>query len=492
MFLLAAGVSCISPAVKDIPFPEDQYFTDGDQTLLLRDYDPEENTLPGNTDGSDRKRKQEKRERVPEQAVSQNLNSSNAPDDKGRPVRTDFFGAELIREIVNIEGADITRITLRGNATVVHNKTVLRAPSIRIDGGSIGLLTGGITVEDKESGTIIRAARADYSRQEQKVVLSGLPSITARMDDGRTALITSVKMIQDLAQKTSYLEGDLRIIHEKSTLIGDKGIFHNDTKLLEIEKNSVFIGPDHYLSGKRILYSMEARTLDIADHPVVLLRSDDTDILPVGNPADSEEDEALPEKKKEKVTAAVSAENIRYTMKTDYNPEPKLEMLGSVVITRKGFTLKAPSLKTEGESLRYFTGRESVDVTDLDQNVRMRSQVMIYDRENSFMRMEENGQIDFLDKETKEITGNLKAAVIETDMKERITRARGGVRLSNAEYTATAEQAYYKESDKVIILEGNPGLESGKSTVYSEKILIYPETGQIKMESGLRGQFSRD
>ena len=96
--------------------------------------------------------------------------ASDRPDRQGRPVTTVFSGAELIREVGEDEdGFETVRITIRGGATIRHDKIVITANRMVVEDGVRGKLEGRVRVYDRESGVRVYGARADYVREEQLV-----------------------------------------------------------------------------------------------------------------------------------------------------------------------------------------------------------------------------------------------------------------------------------------------------------------------------------
>ena len=95
--------------------------------------------------------------------------------DRGREIVTRFYGAELIRQRIYINGKPEWRIQLRGNATIRHGNVLIRAPSITIDAGKYGKMTGGVQIYDSDNGIFIRAAQGVYNRDKETVQLLGWP-----------------------------------------------------------------------------------------------------------------------------------------------------------------------------------------------------------------------------------------------------------------------------------------------------------------------------
>ncbi len=425
------------------------------------------------------------------------------PDRKGRSVRTFFYGRELIRERVVVNGAEVTRITLKGSATIRHQNMILQAPRIVLEGGEVGRLSGGVRIVDRENDLVIQSYRAHYSRSQQKVTLEGMPRLTVRRKNEKPSVATSDRMERDLAEKISYLKGDVRIFHEGLVLLADEGRHEDKKQRFILEHDPVAISPGNYLSGKRMVYDTTSREVIFEEEVVFYSRSG---VTPDFQGSDGSVPKLIPlekfarrggrfsrnekeEEKKEGEKAPTILTSDRLVYRNPRREEPEMEITGNVRMTRgESFTLTAPHLISTGKNFQVIRADQGVDMVDREQKIHVVGGLMLYDRQEQKIRLEQEPRMDFLG-EGEEVTGSLSGAVIESDRRENLTMARGSVVLTGKDYRATGELATYHEAAGVVVLEGYPGLEKGNSVVHSEKIMIYPDKNRVLLMNRIRGSF---
>lgn len=464
---------------------------------------------PDETDENDPVKKEEPGEpgpsgpQPPKTAVS-----DNRPDEKGRPLRTDFYAGTLVREKIDdpTTGQPMVRLSLLGGATILHEKTSLRSPRIVMDGGDRGMLRGGVFVEDKENNLTIRSRNADYLRSKQEVTLTGNPILTVKQENGSTARITCDRIRHDMAESITYLQGDVRIFHGENTLLADRGRYLNSTKIFIIDTDPLVMSNDSYVTGKEIQYLMEQKQLAVDSTVAFYLR---------GN---APEEEKKPEQtgtsypdlftfartggraflnrktdggnqeSKEKSTHIITGDRMNYNLKTDER-EAEFQLSGNVQITGEDFELQSPFIHTTGDNMNFIVADRGVDILDRDGGARVHGKNLSFDRDKKIMRLEEDILMEFLDDKTGEVNGTMTAAVIVSELESKVTTARGNILIQNQDFEAKAETARYDNAVGIVILEGNPELTRGGSTVQSEKIYIYPDKGKVLLLNGIRGSF---
>ena len=203
--------------------------------------------------------------------LPKNTVTDNSATDRRKSVVTHFYAAELIREPVVIDNKPGFRIVLRGNATIVHDSTTLKAPLIYLDPGNEGRLLGGVTVFDAEQGMTLYAQEGTYSRSKETLSIEGLPRIQIKRANEKPVIATTSLIRRDLAEKKSYLDGDVRIHGEKWSLLADQAILSDDTGIMTLEKEPIMIGRDIYLSGGNIQYYTQQKRIVLSDQPFARL-----------------------------------------------------------------------------------------------------------------------------------------------------------------------------------------------------------------------------
>ncbi|MBX7057435.1 MAG: hypothetical protein K1X75_05170 [Leptospirales bacterium] len=414
-------------------------------------------------------------------------------DRRGRPLTTIFSGAELLREIIERDGAEVVRITIQGGAQIRHNRIEISAARMVIEGGESGRLEGGVTVIDRDSGARLRAAQAVYSRSEQIVQLIGNPQLLSSPAGQQPALLTCTAMKRDLAGRTTSLDGDVRIHQDQWTIVGDRAVYEDATRILTMANAPMIFGRTQFLTGDQLTYNTASREAGL-DGRAIFLSSDRPDTAPAIVAADDQTvDEFLRsggELQRSAVAAevgptALSADSIRYAPAAGAGVRTIAE--GQVLITRAGMRIATPAVSAYGRDLALVHTDRGVEMLDRNENISVRAGVMEYDRQLQRLRLEGSPEIGFLRPGSAEVQAALRGAAIERSFAEHRTTAYGSVEIQREEYRATGELANYFEEQGVIILEGDPSIRSGVSRIHSEKILFYPETNRILLYNRIRG-----
>ncbi|HBS06376.1 MAG TPA: hypothetical protein DEA96_15515, partial [Leptospiraceae bacterium] len=389
--------------------------------------------------------------------------------DRGREIVTRFYGAELIRQRIYINGKPEWRIQLRGNATIRHGNVLIRAPSITIDAGKYGKMTGGVQIYDSDNGIFIRAAQGVYNRDKETVQLLGWPYMRIKKPGQETTHITCVKMERDLAEKIAYLKEDVRIHHSDYNILADKASYTDAKEMIEIPDNPRILGKGEYLTGDRILYYtgeekaiLEGKTLYATYEPETITVPNLENYARLNGPlrekaieeARKEAEkrgETLPDPDAEQkkptgpVLQVLSADRIEHLFADKKNPVTKIT--GNVIFTDPTRELRSPALVGTGPSMAVLSTDQGVEFIDKEENIRVKSREMEYKRQEQFLTLTGDPLVEFLDEETGEVTGTLTGAFIERDFQAEVTLARGNVELNRGEDRARGEIARYEEKD---------------------------------------------
>ncbi len=433
--------------------------------------------------------------------VGGNVIVDERPDRKGRPVRTYFYGAELIREKVEIDGVPVTRVSIVGGATIQHQGVYIMAPRIELVAGQKGRCVGGVTVRDPQNGVTIRALSADYDRSAQRVDRGGLPYLVARRGNATPTLVTTTAMVRDLAKNESILEGDVRIIHGEFTVLGDRGRLIDSENRLVLEDNPMILGRDQFFAGKHLIYYLNQKEIHLDGDIIQLGRQVENVVVesapePVAPRIVSLEvfargggripaPETAPRTERRVIDSVLSARRIIYRFPD--GGERVTEVEGDVLLTRGDLLIQTPSLLADGNDFARIHTEKGVFMHDRKENIQVRAGTMEYARREETLRLEGDPQIDFFKKDSAEKTATLFGAVIERDFKSGRTQARGDVRIVRDTYTASGELATYHEDEDVVILEGDPRLKDRGGEISCEKVLLYPKKNRVLLLNRITG-----
>lgn len=415
-----------------------------------------------------------------------------AEEKPGRLVRVQIYGDELIREEVDVGGVPVKRTTLRGNAVVLHNTVRIRAPLIVLEAGLKGVCTGGVRIEDDQNGLVVYAARADYDRAAQTVVLSGSPGMVSSGRNRKPAHLTSTQMVRDMASSVSTLEGDVRIYSDGWTILAKGARFEDKEKRIDMEDWPVVFGRGQYLTGSVLHYFTEAKKLSF-EGGTLNLRSGDEETQTEKKPPTLEQHVRRGDSESEgglegNGPSALSSDSIVHDFSD--RDKPRTTVKGNVLFTRDQLRITAPSLESIGRSGEYLVASEGVESVDRRQNLRIVAGRMVYERTSRNLRLEKEPRIDFLDKDSAETTGSLSGALIERNFETKETIAQGGVRLVQSGVTAVGQRAVYREDTGALLMEGEPGIEQAQGKIRCEKIVYYPEKRRLILLNRIRGELA--
>ena len=430
--------------------------------------------------------------------------------DRGREIVTRFYGAELIRQRIYLNGKPEWRIQLRGNATIRHGNVLIRAPSITIDAGKYGKMTGGVQIYDSENGIFIRAARGVYNRDKETVQLLGWPYMRIKKPGQETTHITCVRMERDLAEKIAYLKEDVRIHHSDYNILADTASYTDAKELIEIQENPRILGKGEYLTGDKILYYtgeekavLEGKTLYATYEPeTIIVPNLETYARTHGPLREKALEEArkeaerrgetLPDpdaKEKKKPSGPVlqilSADRIEHLFADKKNPVTRIT--GNVIFTDPTRELRSPALVGTGPSMAVLSTDQGVEFIDKEESIRVKSREMEYKRQEQFLTLTGDPLVEFLDEETGDVTGTLTGAFIERDFQAEVTLARGNVELNRGEDRARGEIARYEEKEGYLEFIGNPRIYRDGSWIQCSLVRMYPDQDRIVFEKNIQG-----
>lgn len=423
----------------------------------------------------------------------ENIIEEKTQDSSGRLVRVQIYGDELIREEVEVNGIPVKRTTLRGNAVVLHNGVRIQAPLIVIEGGVRGACTGGVVIADPTNGMSIYAERGDYDRQAQTVILSGFPRMVSEGKGRKPAVLTSGRMVRKMADSVSVLEGDVRIATEGWTIVGENAVFADKDKKIDLPGDPMIFGNGQFITGNTLSYFTEERKL-VLHGDIVNIRREDNSIVADKKQPTLEQYVRSGERDNRDLDISgpgtLTADEITHDFKDKENV--KTIVRGNVLFTREGLRIAAPSLESIGSSATHLIAREGVDSTDHKQNLHITAGKMVYERASRMLKLEQDPKIEFLKKDSVEVTGSLSGALIERNFETKQTIARGNVRLVQSDVTAVGQKAVFQEDTGAVVIEGEPGIEQEKGIIRCEKIVYYPEKKRLLLMNRIRGSLAKD
>ena len=449
-------------------------------------------------------------------------------------VTTEFYAAELVRESVVIDNKPGFRLTLRGGATIIHDDTVLKAPTIYLDPGNEGRLVGGVTVINREQGVTLRAESGSYSRANEFVKIEGLPQIEISRSGDKPVFATTSLIRRDMAEKKSYLDGDIRMHGEKWSLLADQAILSDDTGIMVFEKQPIVIGRDIYLSGGDIQYLTREKKIVLTDRPFARLMmiekgkspsplkpetqaylkglpsNTDPKTLPpeiqeelrkAAEKVQAQKDEADSQRKNDSQQGRVTADDeserrVEYNLSAGqieyiFGDTTQAILKDQVLITSEVRILSGDEFRMSGQGLSIIEADRGVKMIDNKEKMEITARKMRYDTKKKWLWLSGSPVVELYEKQSiatvPVLRARLEAAVIERDMDNEVTLARGSVHLKRKQEEAIAEIAELNEKDQTMNLLGRPFLLRGSLWVRCKKIQMLSNPDRIVFEEDVSG-----
>lgn len=425
-------------------------------------------------------------EKIPPNAVKETTKSKT-----GRNIDTYFYGSELIRQTVYLNGKKTSRITLRGNATIKHGGVTIRAPVAVVDGGVKGYLRGGVTIYDQESGIRLTAATGTYDRESETVRLTGSPYLLSQKKGQKPTRITCQRIERDLAEKKAYLKGDVRIHHQGWNVLASEAVYTDETSTVVMDKNPVILGVEEFMTGNLLSYNTDTKEI-ILDGKAFYssMNSEEND------PPGLEEFARSPKRQSlYPGVQSVSSDRMKYNFAD--SKKPKLDIVGEVIFTDDYRLMFAPEFRASGDKMNHIEGF-SVQMTDTVEDVQVVAGKLDYHKDKKLLVLTEKPVVNFLKEDAIEpgkltqpdkdqISAVLSAEYIERDMDKQETSARGNVIITQNNDQARGEQAFYSEKEGSILMTGSPVLERDGAKISCREILMYPDEQRVKFEKNIKG-----
>ncbi|MCB1320781.1 MAG: hypothetical protein KDK34_11045, partial [Leptospiraceae bacterium] len=332
---------------------------------------PEESVITENTSEND-----------PTQDIpTNNTIVDNRPTAKGRLIITRLSGYELIRETVQRDGLPVTRYTIRGNATIVHQGVVIRAARMVIDDGRFGELQGGVRIIDRANGVTVISATAEYNRDEQVVHLVGNPYMIVQRPGQETALVSTNRITRKLEAGKSILDGDVRIKQGEWTLLADEGVYSDSEDLIVMRDDPLIIGRDRYMVASKLNYEVDRKRIRLKTDVALYSRGSG---LALDDSASNDANQQLPslmefarrggridarelQTSGETVadgplTSILTSDELIYHFPDD--AEPFTTVTGNVLLTRDDMRLSSPYIEAIGRDFHTIWTDQGIDMLD--------------------------------------------------------------------------------------------------------------------------------
>ncbi|PJZ26055.1 hypothetical protein CH352_05610 [Leptospira hartskeerlii] len=385
-----------------------------------------------------------------------------------------FWGANaLTQEDREIQGLKVTIFSLEGGAWIQHKKVKLGANRIEVFGKEAykAFLKNGVHIEDQENGTVMRAGVGEYDKYSEMVYIKERPRLSFRDKTGKTTVISAKQIDRELSTKITKLHGGVIVNHPEVTIFCAEAVFKESEHLITTDPNPILISKNRYLSGKKLsFYTNESRIL-LEENTVLFQSSEETKKDPEGN---EKKQTVLTILKGDKIESRPNEENDRTVM-----------ISGNATVLRKDIKITSDNIESVGKDSRIIKARKNIKVHDRENNLLLSGNVFDYFRNENYLHLTDEGKMEFLDKNSDQVTSTITAQEFERFLDQKETVIRGNIWIKSKSTEAQGEYATYFENDESVILEGNPRINRSGKILRAGKIVFYPREGRSILTEGV-------
>lgn len=385
-----------------------------------------------------------------------------------------FWGANaLTQEDREVQGLKVTIFSLEGGAWIQHKKVKLGANRIEVFGKEAykAFLKNGVHIEDQENGTVMRAGVGEYDKYSEMVYIKERPRLSFRDKTGKTTVISAKQIDRELNTKITKLHGGVIVNHPEVTIFCAEAVFKESEHLITTDPNPILISKNRYLSGKKLsFYTNESRIL-LEENTVLFQSSEETKKDPEGN------------EKKQAVLTILKGDRIE-SRPNEENDRTVL-ISGNATVLRKDMKITSDNIESVGKDSRIIKARKNIKVHDRENNLLLSGNVFDYFRNENYLHLTDEGKMEFLDKNSDQVTSTITAQEFERFLDQKETVIRGNIWIKSKSTEAQGEYATYFENDESVLLEGNPRINRSGKILRAGKIVFYPREGRSILTEGV-------
>ncbi|TGL36371.1 hypothetical protein EHQ52_00410 [Leptospira koniambonensis] len=385
-----------------------------------------------------------------------------------------FWGANaLTQEDREVQGLKVTIFSLEGGAWIQHKKVKLGANRIEVFGKEAykAFLKNGVHIEDQENGTVMRAGVGEYDKYSEMVYIKERPRLSFRDKTGKTTVISAKQIDRELSTKITKLHGGVIVNHPEVTIFCAEAVFKESEHLITTDPDPILISKNRYLSGKKLsFYTNESRII-LEENTVLFQSSEETKKDPEGN---EKKQTVLTILKGDKIESRPNEENDRTVL-----------ISGNATVLRKDMKITSENIESVGKDSRIIKARKNIKVHDRENNLILSGNVFDYFRNENYLHLTDEGKMEFLDKNSNQVTSTITAQEFERFLDQKETVIRGNIWIKSKSTEAQGEYATYFENDESVLLEGNPRINRSGKILRAGKIVFYPREGRSILTEGV-------
>lgn len=155
---------------------------------------------------------------------------------------------------------------------------------------------------------------------------------------------------------------------------------------------------------------------------------------------------------------------------------------GNAYVKTGAKEIVADEIRLYGENYNILICEGTVEVIDSEEELKMNSQTLFYDRESRITRI--NGRSVMEDYKNELI---IKSGYLEYKQNEEILTLQIGVRILKEDLTCRSEFAIYDKKSDSLLLTGLPVVYKNDDVFKASKIKVLLESDEIQMDGKVEG-----
>lgn len=393
---------------------------------------------------------------------------------KSMKIPTSWGGGELLQEEKVHMGFPVTTYSLTGGAYIVHRNIKLNATKIEIIGSDalFGTLTGNVKIEEVDKKITLTSNKALYDKMEETIILEGRPSLFYLNSNKSKTKLTAKKITRFMKESKIVLDGGVIIEDDNFIILSQSATYDEKSNFMEMDNSPLLFGKDRYLTAEKLGYDYEKQITSLTENTIVVIRS-----------TSEADDTPDTDKKKDTQLTFFTGNELSLSTSTQ-NREQEIVLSGNARIVREDYEFNGEKLKSFGEEYKNLESREYFTFLDKKAKMKVSGELFEHDEKSGYTHITKQPKVEFQN-EKGETTSTLTTIEIERFTEKKEIVARGNVNIESENGTVRGQFATYYETEKKLVVEGNPSLERDEKKIFCGLIYIYPEENKIIMSDGI-------
>ncbi|MDY6935956.1 MAG: LptA/OstA family protein [Spirochaetota bacterium] len=391
---------------------------------------------------------------------------SNSVIATGDNVKSKLVGEE--------DGKKVFITELTGNPRIKYKDNVLRANKIIIRGseGEIVEAIGKVLITEKRKGSIIRSKRAVYYKFEDRVEITGNPSIiTRREDDNSKVHLKANRVEYDIDENVAHAFGSVNLKNRDIHINSQRAVLERSQGVLTfLEKPIMRRGEEQYRADE-IIYHTKKKLFILNRNAHVITFSEERD------PENGE---------KRRVKLIASGDRIEHLE----DGEKLTKIIGNGVIEKEDTIFRGDEIEIVGEDGSMIEGvRVAIDYRA--ENVLVYGNRFRYYQRDGYSSVWDNAHMVIVDDEAQKRNTKIYGHYMEffQDLDELLVN--GDVSIYHDSEIIRGDMARFTREERSMYITGNSRVEKGESVVFADTIIYNTKSRDTRLIGDLKGNISR-